>query len=273
VREPIVVFANGIDSCGSGGCSPTPTCRPLLSGGRDAGPDLSRPFTQPAIQLHIHHALLSGPLPPQPGRRLSLSFLSDVPLTRICVSFVVRIGLRDPGFSMQASPWGCWSSMRLSLFQPLGMAASTRTTGTLRPSRICSPGYMVFISGSPLGYGGAPVFNAPFELNGAIKLQLHDATVAGIPLAPHNGVECQGSRVWCYTWGSVPSARLGRAEMLNVNSGEVIRLTNAASCALANNTLTESALHQPRQLHRSRFLDDRVLTAHARSLVKLGSSA
>lgn len=99
----------------------------------------------------------------------------------------------------------------------------------------------VFTSGTALDYGGAPVFNAPFELIGAIKLALHDGSAMGIPLAPHNAVDCQGLVVWAQTWGPVPpEGRLGSSYLIDVDTGKVIRLTSAKSCQAANNTLTAS---------------------------------
>ncbi len=92
------------------------------------------------------------------------------------------------------------------------------------------PDSTVFIAGSPVQYQGVDVFAAPFELEGAIKVQLHNPTVTGVLAPGPETIPCGKTDIS----GSIP---YGRAYVLNVANGGFVRLTSAATCALANKTL------------------------------------
>jgi hypothetical protein len=97
-------------------------------------------------------------------------------------------------------------------------------------ARYPPPDSTIYISGSPLQYEGIDVFAAPFEIEGAIKLQLHNPGVRGM-LAPDPGtIPCNKSEVS----GGIP---YGKAYLLNVGTGQIMRLTTPATCALAKKLL------------------------------------
>ncbi len=98
-------------------------------------------------------------------------------------------------------------------------------------ARYPPPDSTVFIVGSPLQYAGIDVFAAPFEIEGAIRVQLHDPYVRGVVLPGEGTVPCTKS-------GISEGIPYGKAYLLNVGTGQIVRLTSPAVCALANKDLT-----------------------------------
>jgi hypothetical protein len=98
-------------------------------------------------------------------------------------------------------------------------------------ARYPPPDSTIFISGSPLQYEGIDVFAAPFEIEGAIKVQLHDPTIRGVVLP-------SGGKVPCTKTGISEGIPYGSAYLLDVATGQIVRLTSPAICAQANKLLT-----------------------------------
>jgi hypothetical protein len=126
----------------------------------------------------------------------------------------------------------------ISAFQAQREILSAVAAGFASPSSH-PPQSTIFVGGVPSDYNGMPVFNGPYQLQAGLVLYLHDPTVKGVPVLPGGSLTCTPGTVSYAVYGA--SASYGHSTAMNVAIPQHrVAVTDSASCALANQTVSAS---------------------------------
>lgn len=126
----------------------------------------------------------------------------------------------------------------ISAFQAQREILASVATGFSTPASH-PPRSTIFVGGVPSDYNGVPVFNGPYQLQAGLALYLHDPTVKGIPVLPGGSLTCVPGTISYTVYGA--GAAYGHSLAMNVAVPQRrVAVTDAASCALANQIVAES---------------------------------
>jgi hypothetical protein len=114
------------------------------------------------------------------------------------------------------------------------LAVLSRVTGGKPPLRRETL-YYVYAAPSAVSRG-IPIFNAAFDLTGALQLRERDPTIRAVPLTTGSRLACSASRVQPIgtpTGQGLEDARYGHAGLIDATTGEVFYLVDRGRCQAA----------------------------------------